>query len=87
VDGVNFSLNLVLEGFNIGIEARNFISHSLDGLLVLFGFDLRVYNLLSTSGGHFRMKGVGRGSGSTKKKRLINDMYHGNKGKERKSMG
>jgi hypothetical protein len=42
VDGVKFTLNLVLEGFNVGIGGSNFRSHSIDGLCVFFGFRFHV---------------------------------------------
>jgi hypothetical protein len=57
VDGDKFSLNLVLEGFNVGIDGSSFISHSLDGLFLLFGFILQVNDLLVVSGGHLGMRG------------------------------
>jgi hypothetical protein len=76
IDGVKFTPNLVIEGVNFGIDGSNFISHFMDGLLVLFGFILQGKDFLVVSGDHLGIKGAWKGEWVHGKKRLRSDIYH-----------
>jgi hypothetical protein len=70
VDGVKFTLNFGLKGLKFGIGRRNFRSHSLDDLCVLFGFGLQVKEFLVARGGHLGMMGFREGVWVHKKNKI-----------------